>query len=213
MIAETKLVVLDMEGTLTTNPTVWELMHLKIGTWASHGLPYWEEFKSGGMNYEEFARKDVATWRGASEHLLAEAVEEVPLMDGCAELLRFFDARGIPSVIVSNGLERLGLRLARDLPVTRVAANRELVEDGRLTGELDVLVPFCEKGSTLLRIASEMNVQPGEIMAVGDGVADVAMFRSAGRSVAFMPENSEVAGAADHVVREPDLRELMPLFE
>ena len=207
-----RLVVFDMEGTLTDNPTVWELMHLKIGTWESHGLRYWEQFKAGGMDYDEFARKDVATWRGAPSRLLDEAVREVPIMAGCAELLRFLAEREIFSAIISNGLERLGFRLAERFPVARVAANREVVEDGRLTGELNVLVPFREKAAALLRVASDLGIRSEDVMAVGDGVADIPMFRSAGRSVAFLPENEAVAAAAEHVVEEPDLTRLIPLF-
>ncbi len=212
MASEIKLVVFDMEGTLTDLPTVWELMHLKIGTWESHGLPYWEEFKRGGMGYDEFARKDVATWRGAPTRLLDEAVHEVPLMDGCEELLRFLNERGIASAIVSNGLDRLANRLAAELPVARVAANRECVTNGNLTGELDVLVPFHAKADAMRQIASELGIEPEEIMAVGDGVADIGMFRAAGSSVAFMPENAEVAAAADCVLRDADLRNIMALF-
>jgi len=212
MAAEIKLVVFDMEGTLTDLPTVWELMHLKIGTWESHGLPYWDKFKRGGMGYDEFARKDVATWQGAPTSLLDEAAREVPLMDGCAELLRFLDERGIASAIVSNGLERLANRLAAELPIARVAANRECVTNGNLTGALDILVPYHAKADAMRRIASEFSVEPEEIMAVGDGVADIAMFKDAGSSVAFMPENDEVAAAADCVVRQPDLRGIMELL-
>jgi len=212
MTQEIRLVVFDMEGTLTANPTVWELMHLKTGTWESHGLPYWEEFRAGGVGYDAFARKDVATWKGMPVSLLDEAVAEVPLMRGCAELLGFLGRRGIKTAIISNGLERLGIRLARAFQVTRVAANREVVEDGHLTGELELLIPYDEKGAALLRLAADLDVPPGQVMVVGDGVADIAMFRHAGRSVAFRPENDCVADAADHVLKAPDLRRVMPLI-
>ena len=128
-----RLVVFDLEGTLTSAPTVWELMHRKIGTWESHGMPYWEQFRAGRIGYDAFARKDAATWEGMPVSLLDEAVNEVPLMTGCAELLRLLSERGVPAAIVSNGLERLGLRLAREFTVARVAANRAVVADGRLT--------------------------------------------------------------------------------
>ncbi len=62
---------------------------------------------------------------GRARGLLDRAVEEVPLMDGCRELLALLAARRIRTAIVSNGLERLGLRLAREFGIARVAANRE----------------------------------------------------------------------------------------
>ena len=134
-------------------------------------------------------------------------------MTGCADLLRFLRDRGILAVVVSNGLERLGLRLAEELPFARVLANRELVADNTLTGELEIVVPYDAKGQALLRTAAELDVAPAHIMAVGDGSADINMFRNAARSVAFLPENEQVAAAADHVLEQPDLRRLMTFLD
>lgn len=212
MSDDIQLVVFDMEGVLTDNPTVWELMHLKNGTWESHGRPYWEQYRQGRFGYDEFACKDVAAWRGVRVEQLEQAVNDVPLMRGCAELLRFLSRRGIRTAIVSNGLERLGLRLAREFPISRVRGNRGVVLDGRLTGELDILVPFDKKGDVLVAVANELGISSENVMAVGDGAADAGMFRNAARSIAFLPESSDVAQQADHVVSEPDLNLLMPLF-
>ena len=206
------LVVFDMEGTLTASPTVWELMHRKVGTWESHGLPYWEQFKSGALGYDEFARMDTATWKGAPVELLDRSVEEVPLMEGCRELLAHLAARGIRTAIVSNGLERLGLRLAREFGIARVLANRELIEDGRLTGELELGVPFAGKGEMLSLIAGEMGIPTRRVAAVGDGPADIGMFERAGSSIAFLPSSREVAARAEHVIKQADLRLLIPLL-
>ncbi len=213
MAAELKLAVFDMEGTLTASPTVWEIMHLKVGTWESHGQPYWHEFRAGRIDYDRFARMDVAAWEGAAERLLDEAVGEVPLMPGCEELLRALCARGIPCAIISNGLERLGLRLAREHGIAHVLANREQVQGGRLTGGLDLLVPYAGKERAMCDLAASLGIGIENVLAVGDGVADVGMFKRAGSSVAFMPENDAVAAQARHVVREPDLRRLLPLVE
>jgi phosphoserine phosphatase len=210
---EMDLVVFDMEGTLTASPTAWELMHGKVGTWDSHGLPYWEQYKAGVLGYDEFARLDTATWKGAPVELLDRAVEEVPLMEGCRELLAHLAARGVRTAIVSNGLERLGLRLAREFGIARVLANRELLDDGRLTGELELAVPFARKGEMLSRIAGEMGIPTRRVVAVGDGPADIAMFERAGSSIAFLPSSREVAARAKHVVERADLRLLIPLLQ
>ena len=212
MAKEIQLVVFDMEGTLTDDPTLWEIMHVKNGTWESRGLPCWERYRAGKMGYDEFARMDVAAWRGAAAELLAEAVAEVPLMRGCVELLGFLRERGIRSAIVSNGLECLGLRLAREFGIERVEANREIVENGVLTGEVELRVPFDAKGATLARVADEMGVSAAHVMAVGDGTADRGMFRAAGMGVAFRPRDEAVTAAADYVVDDADLRRLIALF-
>lgn len=207
-----QLIVFDLEGTLTGDPTLWEIMHRKNGTWDSHGQPYWEQYKAGEIQYDEFARMDVATWKGAPAHFLNEAANEVPLMPGCRELINHLKSRAIPSAIVSNGLECLALRLAREFGVARVEANRATIENNRLTGELVLRVPFNEKAAALARTANELNVPMQSVMAIGDGTADIQMFRSAGHSVAFCPHNEVIAAAAGQIITEPDLRKLIPLI-
>ena len=59
-----RLVAFDMEGCLTDDPTVWEIMHRRLGTWDSHGRPYWDSYRRNELGYDEFARMDEAGWRG-----------------------------------------------------------------------------------------------------------------------------------------------------
>ena len=206
-----QLVVFDMEGTLTADPTVWEIMHRKNGTWESHGQPYWDQFKAGAFGYDEFARMDVAVWQGAPAAMLDEAVQEVPLMPGCRELVAALVQGGVRSAIISNGLERLGLRVAGELRIDQVEANREIVANDALTGELELRVPYAGKGESLVRIAGEMAVPLDRVLVVGDGVNDVSMFEQARYSVAFMANDERVRSAASHVIDVPDLREVIPL--
>ncbi len=208
-----RLVLFDMEGTLTTEPTLWEIMHLKNGTWESHGLPYWETYKAGGMGYDEFARKDVAAWRDAPTRLYDRAAAEVPLMTGCEELMAWLSGRGIMSGIVSNGLLKLARRLQAQFDMRTCAANEAVVVDGHLTGELRILVPYAEKLRALRRIAADLGLATDEVLVVGDGPADAMMFGEAGRSIAFLPENASVAQAADCVIDRPDLRCAVPFIE
>ena len=208
MPKDLKLVAFDMEGTLTDDPTVWEIMHRKLGTWESHGQPYWERYRTGEVGYDDFARMDVAVWRDAEDALLLASVEEVPLVPGCAELLGALHGRGVTTAIISNGLVCMGERLARDFGVARVYANRRRVVDGRLTGEVDILVPYEAKGETLRRVMTELGVTPEQTAAVGDSRSDAAMFREVGLGVAFRPSDPHVLDGAHHVVKAGDLSEV-----
>ncbi len=195
-----QLVVFDMEGCLTTTPTVWEIMHRRLDTWHSHGLPYWEHFLAGGVHYDEFARRDVAVWRGAPEALLHGAAREVPLMRGCVGALIQLRRAGVRLALVSNGLMCVAERFRTEFGFSPVHANRALSRNGVLTGELDLSVPYEHKGLVLGRIAGELGLTPDQIASVGDGRADVAMFERSGLSVAVCPSDPSVAAAATHVI-------------
>ncbi len=207
-----RLVAFDMEGCLTTDPTVWEIMHRRLDTWQSHGLPYWQHYLSGGVHYDEFARQDVAVWRGAPEALLHEAAGEVSLMPGCAGALGALQRAGLQLALISNGLICVAERFRREFGFCEVHANRALSRGGVLTGGLDVVVPYEHKGLVLGRIAAEMGLSRDQIASVGDSRADMAMFERSGVSIAVRPADPTVAAAATHVIPRHNLLPLVSML-
>ncbi len=207
-----KLVAFDMEGVLTDDPTVWEIMHRKLGTWESHGEPYWDRYRADEFDYDTFARMDVAVWRDAPAGLLREAAAEVPLMPGCAELMGALSDAGVDVAVISNGLHCVADRFHDEFGVGHIHANRIQALDGRLTGEIDILVPYEHKGEVLRGIAGALGVGCEEIAAVGDSPSDIEMFREAAVSVSFCPSRESVSAAATHAVVERDLRPLLDVL-
>ena len=204
------LVAFDMEGCLTDDPTVWELMHRKVGTWDSHGRPYWDRYRAGKLDYDTFARLDVAAWAGAPVQLLESASAEVPLMHGAPELLRRLRAEGIRVAIISNGITHVARRF-RALGVGHIYANRVVTSRGRLTGVIRICVPYAGKGRVLRALAERFGVRRERIAAVGDSQSDIALFRAAGLRIAFRPEHPSVSAAATFTVDDPDvLARLLP---
>ncbi len=196
-----------MEGCLTRDPTVWEIMHVKNGTWHSHGEPYWKSYLAGELHYDEFARLDVNAWRGADEDLLKTAANEVRLMPGCREMLDALHEMNMYTVVISNGLMCVARRLVEECGIKTAHANRAVVKDGKLTGELKLDVPFGEKGSILAKIMEETNAEPRRVAAVGDDTGDLPMFATAATSIAVNPKNRSVREAATHVIESGNLIE------
>jgi phosphoserine phosphatase len=207
-----KLVAFDMEGCLTDTPTLWEIMHTRIGTWDSHGRPYWEQYRAGAFDYDTFARMDVSVWQGSPVAELHASVRDVPLMPGCDELLGSLADAGIAMAIISNGLLCLAARFRDAYGVEHLFANRVHIEDGRLTGGLDVVLPYEGKGGTLRALASRLGIPREAIASVGDSASDVGMFRESRIGVAFRPSDDVVTTGATHVVEDGDLRTLMPIL-
>jgi phosphoserine phosphatase len=207
-----QLVAFDMEGCLTADPTVWEIMHRKLGTWESHGLPYWQRYRAGELEYDQFACMDVAAWRGAPAPLLEQAAREVPLMQGCAELLRALHVEGVRVAIITNGLACVARRFQEAFGVSHLHANEVRVEGGRLTGEVEIRVPYSGKGELLRALAETLGLRRDQIAALGDSDSDIAMFQQARIGIAFCPSMPSVAAAATHLVPHPDLRSVLDIL-
>lgn len=200
MSPKLKLVAFDIEGTLTADPTVWEIMHRKLGTWESHGNPYWERFRRGEFDYDTFARMDVASWRGAPYPLLVEAASEVRIVSGCEEVLRALHRKGVVVCTISCGLDVLSRRLSEAFGIERHFANAVLHDHGTLSGDLDIRVPHRDKGRILQGLIRELGIAPERVASVGDHHVDVPMFAASGFSIAFNARDPEVNRAATRSV-------------
>jgi phosphoserine phosphatase len=207
-----KLVAFDMEGVLTDDPTVWEIMHRKLGTWESLGEPYWDRYRAGEFDYDTFARMDVAAWGGAPAALLGQAASEVRLMAGCAELMGSLNEAGVCVAVISNGLLCVAERFREEFDVEHVCGNRAEARDGKLTGEIDIRVPYEDKGEVLRSLAAGLGLERSEIAAVGDSTSDIGMFREAAIGVAFCSSHPGVENAATHTIRDRDLRPLVDIL-
>ena len=205
MSARLRLVAFDIEGTLTVDPTIWEIMHRKLGSWESHGDPYWQRFRRGEFDYDTFARMDVACWKGSPHSLLVESAREVRCVPGCREVMEALHSRNIVVCAISCGLDTLSQRLSVELGIERHFANSALHGDGRLSGDLQINVPYGEKGHILGDLLQRLGIAPENAASVGDHAMDISMFRTTGFSVAFNTSDPAVGRAATRSVHSESL--------
>ena len=84
----------------------------------------------------------------------------------------------------------------------------------RLAGEVDVfrsekfflevVPPFIDKANTLSLLLEKLNVNPEHVVAIGDGVRDVAMIQVAGLGIAMGNAQDSVKACADYVTLTND---------
>jgi hydroxymethylpyrimidine pyrophosphatase-like HAD family hydrolase len=77
---------------------------------------------------------------------------------------------------------------------------------------LRILVPQWGKGEVVEQVMAHAGVSASDCIAVGDGLADVAMFERVGWSVAVAPEDERVRQAASITIEELDLSPLASLL-
>ncbi len=63
--------------------------------------------------------------------------------------------------------------------------------------------PSINKGSSLTRVASEMNVKPSEVLAIGDSENDIEFLSAVGVKVAVSNADEKLKSIADYVTRKP----------
>lgn len=170
----------DIDGTLHHGQTIWEILHRKNETWDTLGKLYLEQFLSGEIDFETFARRDVAAWKGLSEIILHDAIEEIRIFEEAITVMDLLRSRGCEIYLVSNGIAQLAAKLVEKHGLSGYVANPLHIENGRLSGHIDIVIPYQSKDKEIKKILQNLDINPADAMAVGDGPGDVAMLCEVG---------------------------------
>jgi phosphoserine phosphatase len=205
-----KLVVFDLDGTLTAERSIWEYIHVKLGKWYGYAEEYQRRFLQGVISYRRFCELDAQVWKGMGVDRLRDIVRTVPFNPGVDELTTVLRDLGLKLTLVSSGLHLLSEWVGEKYGFDYEVSNRLLHEDGILTGKVEIKVHYDRKAEWVRHIMDMFRVQSDEVLAIGDSVGDREMFEMAGFSISFNSSSSELDQIADVVVKGNDLSHIIP---
>jgi phosphoserine phosphatase len=205
-----KLVVFDLDGTLTRERSIWEYIHIRLGKWYGFAEEYQKQFLAGKISYEEFCERDAQVWKGMRVEELLEIVKTVPFHLGADELIAHLKQKGMKLSVVSSGLSILSNWVHLKYGFDYSVSNDLLQEDGVLTGKVKIQVYFDQKAEWVKRILERFDVRPEEVMAIGDSIGDIDMFQMVGFSVAFNSSCSDLDKIANVCIRSQNLADVIP---
>jgi phosphoserine phosphatase len=204
-----RLVVFDLDGTLTTEKSVWEYIHQVLGTWKGHAEEFQKLFLDGRISYSEFCERDAGVWKGMRVEDLRQITDSVPYHEGAFQLKSFLKEKGFKLAAISSGLSLLGERIGRDFGLDFWVANELVVNSGIVTGKVAVNVPDKGKGHWLRKVMKRLDVKGDETIAVGDSQGDLEMLALSGFSIAFNSSSFDLDRAADLSVKTGNLADLI----
>jgi phosphoserine phosphatase len=214
MLTETglsfKLVIFDLDGTLTQERSIWEYIHIRLGKWYGFAEEYQKQFLAGKISYEEFCEHDAHVWKGMRVEELLKIVQTVPFHPGADELIGYLKGRGLKLAMVSSGLSILSNWVHRSYGFDYSVSNDLLHENGILTGKVRIQVYYDKKAEWVKRILEQFNVRAEEVMAIGDSIGDIDMFQMVGFSVAFNSSCSDLDKIANVCIRSQNLADIIP---
>jgi len=201
-----KIIVFDMDGVLVDIESSWRYIHDYFGTDNKENV---EAYLQGRIGDEEFIKNDLLLWRENEVCFsdIKKIFEEIPLMNGTKECIGELKKHGIKTAILSGGVNILAKRIARETGIDYVLANSI---DEKLR-ECIIRVSPKGKDRALINLAEKLNVPRTDIVSVGNSHYDVKMFHVSGLGIAFNPSDEEVKKHADVVIKEKDLRKVVPV--
>ena len=205
-----KLVIFDLDGTLTVERSIWEYIHKKLGKWHGYAEEYQNQFLQGKISYRQFCEQDAQVWKGMKVDQLRDIVRAVPFNPGVDELSSLLKELGLRLTLISSGLCLLSEWVEDKYGFDYGVSNRLLHEDGILTGGVDIKVHYDRKAEWVRNIIDIFRVRSDEIIAIGDSVGDMEMFEMAGFSISFNSSSYELDRIVDVVIKGNDLSHIIP---
>ena len=139
-----------------------------------------------------------------------KVVEATQLTLGAKEAIKTLKDHDLKTAILSGGLDVMANDIGRRVGIDYVLTNILRHKDRILTGEVENLVAWGGKADVVRQINKHFEIPLEKTAFVGDGRNDMSVFKVVGLSIAYNPEDQDVADAANFVVRDDDLRAILP---
>jgi len=160
-----------------------------------------ERAMRGEIAFVPALRERVALLKGLPLGTIDEVLDKrITLTPGGRTLVATMRAHGAYTCLVSGGFTLFADRIAAAIGFDEARANRLVVEDGALAGEVAEPVFGREaKQATLAELRARLGLAPEDTMAIGDGANDLDMIRDAGLGVAYHAKPAVAAAAAARI--------------
>jgi len=152
------------------------------------------------VDFQASFRERVAMLAGLEESALEAVAQSLPITEGMPELIATLRARGVYTAILSGGFDYFAKHLQARFGFDEVHANGLPIVDGRVIGDvIDPIVDGQRKRALVKSIAAKLDIDSGQVIAVGDGANDLPMLNFAGLGVAFEAKPIVRAQAAHNI--------------
>ncbi len=204
-----KLIIFDIDGTITRHISSWRYIHEKLGLWRKRAFFYQEQFFAGKISYRRFCELDAAHWKGMREGKIRNIFKDVAYSKNAVSVIRKLKKMGFKLAAVSTGLQFMPDRIRREMDFDYTLSNRLACRNGKLTGGVIIKIAHGAKHKILRSIFARFRVKPHEVISVGDSEGDIPLARECGYSIAFNSTSKELSRISDHNCRTRDFNEIL----
>ena len=205
------LLVMDVDSTLIMEEGI-DLLGEEAGV-GEQVAAITERAMRGELDFEAALRERVSLLAGLPETIFSRIADKIHFTPGAKKLVDELHARGYKVGLVSGGLHEAVDRLAEELGIDYVKANRLEIKNGLLTGHvLGEIVSKDTKVQMLKAWAQENNLELNQTIAMGDGANDLPMIQTAGIGIAFNAKPI-VREQAPYQINVYDLYQVMDILD
>ncbi len=184
VLKDAGLLVMDMDSTTIEIECIDEIAALAgVGEQVAEVT---ELAMQGKLDFTQSLHQRVAKLAGASENILIEVCNNLPLMSGLNTLVAQLKQHNWRIAIASGGFTYFANHLQTQLNLDDVFANQLEIIGGKLTGKvLGNVVDAQAKAESINLLQKKYQINHQQTVAMGDGANDLLMMKAANLGVAF----------------------------
>ena len=184
MLRTHKLACFDMDSTLIEQEVIVELA--KTAGIGEQVETITEAAMRGEMDFDESFAQRVALLKGIPTSVLDDICSRLTLSTGARTTISALKAWGYHTVLVSGGFTYFARYIAEQLGIDEVHANALDIEDGEVTGHVQLpIINGAKKAAIAEHTAERLGIDMSQVVCVGDGANDLPMMALADLGVAF----------------------------
>ncbi len=184
MLRTHKLACFDMDSTLIEQEVIVELA--KAAGVGDKVEAITEAAMRGEIDFDESFAQRVALLKGLSTDVLDEICTRLVLSTGARTTIIALKALGYHTVLVSGGFTYFARYIAEQLGIDEVHANPLDIEDGEVTGHVQLpIINGTKKASIVEHTAERLGIEMSQVVCIGDGANDLPMMALADLGVAY----------------------------
>ncbi|MCW4035537.1 MAG: phosphoserine phosphatase SerB [Candidatus Bathyarchaeota archaeon] len=183
-----RLIVFDVDGTLIDAEMIDELAKAagvggKVSEITSRAM-------NGEIEFKQALKERVMLLKGLPVSVLDSIVDNLDVTPGAEELITSLKALGYKIALISGGFTQFVDKIQEKLGIDYVYANKLVIENGKLTGEVvEPIIDAEAKAELMQEIAQKENLLMEQVVAVGDGANDRFMLQNSGLGIALYPKD------------------------
>ena len=184
MLRTHKLACFDMDSTLIEQEVIVELA--KTAGIGEQVEAITEAAMRGEVDFDESFAQRVALLKGIPTSVLDDICSRLSLSTGARTTISALKALGYHTVLVSGGFTYFARYIAEQLGIDEVHANALDIEDGEVTGHVQLpIINGAKKAAIAEHTAERLGIDMSQVVCVGDGANDLPMMALADLGVAF----------------------------
>ena len=184
MLRTHKLACFDMDSTLIEQEVIVELA--KTAGIGEQVAAITEAAMRGEMDFDDSFAQRVALLKGISTDVLDDICSRLTLSTGALTTISALKALGYHTVLVSGGFTYFARYIAEQLGIDEVHANALDIEDGEVTGHVQLpIINGAKKAAIAEHTAERLGIDMAQVVCVGDCANDLPMMALADLGVAF----------------------------